>query len=288
MKIMKAMLFFTILSLFSFVACESPVDPIDENPTDTTPVSDLSANQYKIGSTVFNVSTPGWQANGYSGFSDGIANQFKAIFSKKGPETGTYKVVSAASTMSSVAEGEIGVIVFQNYMVKPITANTGTAKVTHKNGVVTIVVNDVTMGADKFSAHYVIGNPNKYIYVDNNSLDPEYAKAKSEAWGSSVHMVKIETYGSQTSDSQKWGFVFYFGASTLADGSYTATVLPSGGLQSVESGKVYVIAENSQFQSFKSDATSGTVTVSKNKITFNAFKLKSGDLSITLRGEYQF
>lgn len=284
---MKSKIFLSFLSVIFLVSCETPVDPTDENPTDSIPSNGLAVNQYKFGSTVFNVNTLGWQANGYSGYSDGLANHFKAIFSKKGPETGTYKVVSVATALSLVAADEIGIHVLHNYLPKAITPNTGTAKVTHNNGVVKIQVNDVTMGTDKFSAYYVIGDANRYIYVDNNSLDPEYAKAKSEGYYSNVHMTKIETYGSQTSDSEDWGFVFYFGAVGLADGTYSSISLPSNGLQAIPAGKVYVSADKG-YQAFKSDETSGTVTVSKNKISFSSFTMKAADKNVVIRGEYQF
>jgi hypothetical protein len=288
---MKTKLFITFLSLALLIGCETinnPLDdePTDETPIDTTPTNGLTANQYKIGSTIYNIITLGWQATGYSGIADPtLSNMFKAIFSKKGPVTGNYKVVSVPSALSTVADGEIGIYVVANYLTKAITPNTGSAKVTHTNGVVTIMVNDVTIGADKFNAHYVIGKVDKYVYVDNNSLDP--MESISRADGGNFY-AKIKTYGSQLSDFETWSFHFYFGkTSTLADGTYTSVAFPTSGLNGIEASKVYVLGESS-FQSFKSDASSGTITVSKNKITFNSFKIKTADKTITLRGEYQF
>jgi hypothetical protein len=288
---MKTKLFITFLCLALLIGCETINNPLDEEPTDetpidTTPTNGLTANQYKIGSTIYNTITLGWQATGYSGYADAtLGNQFKAIFSKKGPVTGNYKVVSVPSALSTVADGEIGIHVLANYFTKAITPNTGSAKVTHINGVVTIMVNDVTMGADKFNAHYVIGKVDKYVYVDNNSLDP--MESVSRADGGNFY-ARIKTYGSQLSDFETWNFHFYFGkTSTLADGTYTSVALPANGYSGIEASKVYVLGESS-FQSFKSDATSGTITVSKNKITFSSFKIKTADKTITLRGEYQF
>lgn len=289
---MKSKFILSFFCLALLIGCDTTDEPTTEKPTDETPTIEtptngLTANQYKIGSTVYNTITLGWQSNGYSGYADNtLGNQFKAIFSKKGPDTGTYKVVSVPSALTTVAADEIGVYVLAGYFPKAITSNTGTAKVTHNNGVVTIMVNDVTMGTDKFNAHYVIGKADKYVYVDNNSLDP--SESKSEADGSNYY-VKIKTYGSQLSDHESWSFHFYFGkTSTLADGTYTSIAFPSSGFSAIEAGKVYVLAENSMSQSYKSDATSGTVTVSKNKITFSSFKIKSADKTITIRGEYQF
>jgi len=290
---MKRNLFLSFFCLALLIGCDTAndptdEDPIDENPVDTTPTNGLTANQYKIGSTVYNTITLGWQGTGYSGYADAtMGNQFKAIFSKKGPDTGTYKVVSVPTLLSTVAADEIGVYVLASFLPKAVTANTGTAKVTHTNGVVTIMVNDVTMGADKFNAHYVIGKADKYVYVDNNSLDPMLLESKSERNGDGYY-VRIKTYGSQLSDFESWSFHFYFGkTNTLADGTYTSVAFPPSGYDAIEAGKVYVLGESS-YQSYKSDATSGTVTVSKNKITFSSFKIKTADKTVTIRGEYQF
>lgn len=256
-------------------------------PTPTTPANGLSANQYKIGSTVYTVTTPGWQSNGYSGFSGGIQNQFKAIFSSKGPVSGTYSVVSVSSALSAVGVNEIGIYVLDNYFQKTITPNTGTVNVTHNNGKVTIMVNNVTMGNTTFNANYVIGDDNRYIYVDNNSLDPEYGNVTSTAEYSNVYKTIINTYGSQTSDSEDWGFVFYFGANGLNNGTYTSIGQPSL-IQNIPAGNVFVIADKGATQ-YKSTTTSGSVTVNNNKISFNNFVITtSTSQTVAIRGEYQF
>ncbi len=257
-------------------------------PTPTTPANGLSANQYKIGTTIYTVTTPGWQANGYSGYNTPtLSNQFKAIFSSKGPVTGTYSVVSVASALSTVGANEIGIYVLENNFTKTITPNTGTVNVTHNNGKVTILVNNVTMGNTTFNANYVIGDDTRYIYVDNNSLDPEYTQSVSIGEYSNVHKTRIKTYGSQTSDSEAWNFVFYYGASSLANGTYTSIGQPSL-LQNVPAGNVFVIADKGALQ-YKSTATSGSITVNNNKISFNNFVITtSTSQTVAIRGEYQF
>lgn len=257
-------------------------------PTPTTPANGLSANQYKIGTTVYTVTTPGWNANGYSGFNTPtLSHWFKAIFSSKGPATGTYSVVSLPSAASTVGANEIGIYVIDNYFPKTITPNTGTVNVTHNNGKVTIMVNDVTMGSTTFNANYVIGDDTRYIYANDNSLDPLYSAAESIGEYSNVHKTRIKTYGSQTSDSESWNFVFYYGASGLNNGTYTSIGQPSL-IQSVPAGNVFVIADKGALQ-YKSTATSGSITVNNNKISFNNFIITtSTSQTVALRGEYQF
>jgi hypothetical protein len=257
-------------------------------PTPTTPANGLSANQYKIGTTIYTVTTPGWSANGYAGFNTPTAsNQFKAIFSSKGPATGTYSVVSVASALSTVGANEIGIYVLENNFTKTITPNTGTVNVTHNNGKVTILVNNVTMGSTTFNANYVIGDDTRYIYADNNSLDPEYTQAQSMAEYSNVHKTRIKTYGSQTSPSEAWNFVFYYGATGLNNGTYTSIGQPSL-IQNIPAGNVFVIADKGALQ-YKSTSTSGSITVNNNKISFNNFVITtSTSQTVALRGEYQF
>lgn len=256
--------------------------------TPTVPSNGLSVNQFKIGATTYSATTLGWQSNGYSGYSAaGIQHQFKAIFSSKGPASGTYSVINVANAGTTVAANEIGIYVLENYFQKPVTSNTGTVTVTNNNGKVTILVNDVTMGTQLFNAHYVIGDDNRFIYVGNNSLDPEYANAVSIAEYSNVHRVKIETYGSQLSDYEDWGFNFYFGATGLNDGTYTSISQPSL-LQNIPAGNVYLIADNGATQ-YKSTTTSGSVTVSGNKISFNNFVITTASSqTVAIRGVYQF
>lgn len=257
-------------------------------PTPTTPSNGLSANQYKIGATIYTVTTPGWNANGYAGYNTPtLSNQFKAIFSSKGPATGTYSVVSVPSAASTVGANEIGIYVMENYFAKTITPGTGTVNVTHNNGKVTIMVNNVTMGNTTFNANYVIGDDTRYIYVDNNSLDPTYSAAESIGEYSNVHKTRIKTYGSQTSPSEDWNFVFYYGATGLNNGTYTSMGQPSL-IQNIPAGNVFVIADKGALQ-YKSTATSGSITVNNNKISFNNFVITtSTSQTVALRGEYQF
>lgn len=257
-------------------------------PTSTTPANGLSANQYKIGTTVYTVTTPGWNSNGYAGFNTPtLSNQFKAIFSSKGPVSGTYSVVSVSSALSAVGANEIGIYVLDNYFQKTITPGTGTVNVIHNNGKVTIMVNNVTMGNTTFNANYVIGDDTRYIYVDNNSLDPEYGNVTSIAEYSNVYKTVINTYGSQTSASEDWGFVFYFGANGLNNGTYTSTGQPSL-IQNIPAGNVFVVADKGATQ-YKSTTTSGSVSVNNNKISFNNFVITtSTSQTVAIRGEYQF
>jgi hypothetical protein len=257
-------------------------------PTPTTPANGLSANQYKIGTTVYTVTTPGWSANGYAGFNTAsTSNQFKAIFSSKGPVSGTYSVVSVPSALSAVGANEIGIYVLENYLQKTITPGTGTVNVTHNNGKVTIMVNNVTMGSTTFNANYVIGDDTRYIYADNNSLDPDYTMAESIGEYTNVHKTRIKTYGSQTSDSEAWNFVFYYGATGLNNGTYTSMGQPSL-IQNIPAGNVFVIADKGALQ-YKSTSTSGSITVNNNKISFNNFVITtSTSQTVALRGEYQF
>jgi hypothetical protein len=257
-------------------------------PTPTTPANGLSANEYKIGTTVYTVSAPAWNANGYAGYNTTtLSNQFKAIFASKGPVTGTYSAVSVASALSTVGANEIGIYVADNYLQKTVTPNTGTVNVTHNNGKVTIIVNNVTMGNTTFNANYVIGDDTRYIYADNNSLDPTYADALSMSEYSNVYKTRIKTYGSQTSTSEAWNFVFYYGATGLNNGTYTSMGQPSL-IQNIPAGNVYVIADKGALQ-YKSTTTSGSITVNNNKISFNNFVITtSTSQTVALRGEYQF
>lgn len=257
-------------------------------PTPTIPGNGLSANQYKIGATVYTVTIPGWQANGYSGYNTPtLSNSFKAIFSSKGPVSGTYSVVNVATALSTVGPNEIGIYVVENFSQKTITPNTGTVNVTHTNGKVTIMINNVTMGNTTFNANYVIGDDTRYIYVNNNSLDPEYTQAQSMGEYNNVHKTRIKTYGSQTSNSEAWGFVFYYGANGLNNGTYTSIGQPSL-LQNIPAGNVFVVVDQG-FLQYKSTATSGSITVNNNKISFNNFVITTSlSQTVALRGEYQF
>lgn len=297
--LLKSALFIALMGSLIF-SCKKKDDTAPEEETSTTsttggttsgtptPTNSLSGNQYQIGSTVYTVTTPGWQANGYSGYNTPtLSNQFKAIFSSKGPATGIYSVVSVPSSASTVGVNQIGIYVLDNYLQKTITSNTGTVNVTHNNGKVTILVNNVTMGSTTFNANYVIGDDTRYIYADNNSLDPVYTDAQSMPEYSNVYKTRIKTYGSQISDSEAWNFVFYYGATSLANGTYTSMGQPSL-IQNIPAGNVFVIADKGALQ-YKSTGTSGSITVNNNKISFNNFVITtSTSQTVALRGEYQF
>lgn len=262
---------------------------VNPNPVEPNPTTSLSPNEFQIGSKVYKTDeTPAWHGNnGYLGFSGGIGNQFKPIFSKKNPASGTYKVVSVLTSLSTVSDGEIGISATVGYLTKAITANTGKATVINDKGQVTIIISDVTMGNDKFSAHYVIGDKNKHIFADGRLLDPMYSEAKSEAEYSNVYKTRIKTYGSETSTTESWSFVFYFGANGLNDGDYKSIGAPSL-LQNIPAGSVHIIADKGYSQ-FKSTSTSGTITVKGKKIIFTNFAITtSNSETVKITGEYQF
>lgn len=263
-----------------------PTTSIDPNPVDQNPTTDLAVNTFKIGNTVYKTdAVPGWHGfNGYLGYSGGIGNQFKALFSEVNPKSGTYKVVTKPLN-GQVAAGEIGIDITIGYFPKPVSSNTGKATVINEKGQLTIIVSDVTIGNEKFSAHYVIGDKNRHIFVDGVSLQPTYNDAYSEGESKSVHKTRIKTYG--TSTAEQWGFVFYFGASGLNDGTYTGTALNTN-LGGIPSGTVVLIADNGYIQ-YKSTASSGTITVKDKKIFFTDFTItNSAGKVVKITGEYQF
>jgi hypothetical protein len=270
---------------FAYTPPVKPVDPVNPNPT-----TDLSPNEFKIGTIVYKTdAAPAWHgSNGYLGYSGGIGDQFKAIFSKSNPASGTYKVVSVPNGLSVVSDGEIGISVTIGYFPKAITANTGKASVINEKGQVTIIISDVTMGNEKFSAHYVIGDKNRHVFADGNLLDPMYGEAISELEYKNVYKTRIKTYGSATSVSESWSFVFYFGANGLNDGTYSSIGQPNESIASIPAGNVFLIADKGYLQ-YKSTATSGTVTVQGKKITFKDFVITtSNSQNVKITGEYQF